>query len=183
MLQQIKDLEIQLSRRDITQRTRDFLKLQLSKAKENASTDDEAAIEELRIMSAFAAGRKENRLAQRAGLNEWELPSRFADYAMVECQKLDKLKGTFEYQKYQWNEIVQKLDMDVRDYKNWHSKCSSEPTIAGPSRPIRDSLIEAMTILDEKNHEQMFWEIRLYVARNEKMHSGILDLRGSDCTS
>lgn len=39
-------------------------------------------------MRAYAAGQEEKSLAQKAELNQWEVYSRFADYAMVNCQTI-----------------------------------------------------------------------------------------------
>ena len=36
-----------------------------------------------------------------------------------------------------------------------------------------------MKRLNEDDVDQMFWEIDLYASRNEKMHNGVLDLRGN----
>lgn len=45
-------------------------------------------------------------------------------------------------------------------------------------RPIRDSLEAAMVQVIERERDQMLWEIRLYAARNSRMHETALDLRG-----
>lgn len=99
---------------------------------------------------------------------------------MVNCQALDRVNGSFEFQKYQWNEVVAKLDNENKEYEAWQAQQKENPgeSSSKPLRKIRASLVRAMEALDERDIEQMFWEIRLYAARNEKMHSGVLDLRG-----
>ena len=102
----------------------------------------------------------------------------------VNCQELDKLNGNYEFQKHQWNGVVEKLNTEDNDYAIWKKQSTqqppdtSSPSPPEPARQIRDSPIKAMEAIDERDFEQMFWEIRLYAARNTKMHSGVLDLRG-----
>ena len=175
---QINTLEARLTKRDISNRTRDFYELQLHKARECVIEDDANAIRDLEVMRAYAAGQEEKRLAQKVELNQWEVYSRFADYAMVNCQRLQKVNGNYEFQNYQWKEIVRRLDMEDVEHEAWQSQNTVSTSAPEPMRPIRSSLLQAMEKLNENDCEQMFWEIRLYAARNAKMHSGILDLRG-----
>ncbi len=44
---------------------------------------------------------------------------------MVNCQALDKLNGNLEFQKYQWKEVVEKLDNDDEEYEAWQAECEA----------------------------------------------------------
>ena len=108
-------------------------------------------------MRAYATGQEEKRFAQKTELNQWEAFSRFADYAMVNCQRLQKVNGNYEFQKYQWNEVVQKLDKEDCQHEAWRLQTTQESTSTSyystpePSRPIRVSLLQAMEKLNEND--------------------------------
>ena len=74
------------------------------------------------------------------------------------------------------------LKDEDKEYDSWqahHAEPSSPSQKLEPARRIRSSLIEAMKRLNEDDVDQMFWDIDLCASRNEKMHNGVLDLRGN----
>ncbi|MCJ1455899.1 hypothetical protein MMC28_006256 [Mycoblastus sanguinarius] len=89
------------------------------------------------------------------------------------------MDANFVFQDYLWHEVVEMLDNEDKAFAEWEAHQVINPLLEKPNRPIHQELYSAMQIVGEEEHDQAIWEIRMYAKRNQKVHSGVLELGGS----
>ncbi len=181
-----RHLDVILARRDISGRTKEYLRLLQSKYKHGACTTvlgraREDLVREIKVLEDMWASHWDKVYGPRSDrarfeqlseeLKELKFYAIFEDYAAIFCKEIKNLGQSYPINHFkQWKDAEEKLEEEDRSLANWWSDRSKEL----PETPLCDSIVEVAGRLNPPTDPAMvrFW-IKMYATRNETFHCGV----------